>query len=151
MAKKDEGAASVDAAGAEALARKHLRWGWWSVLVFLALGIGLEAMHGLKVDWYLNVRSETRRLMLTLGHSHGALIGVLHLAFAYSATALPKPPSRLASHCLTASGVLLPAGFLLGGWVVYGGDPGKGVVLVPIGAGLLLVAVLLTALRATRG
>jgi hypothetical protein len=36
--------------------------------------------------------------------------------------------------------VLLPTGFLLGGLFVYGGDPGVGVVLVPVGGALLVIA-----------
>lgn len=148
---KNEGEpGSSVAAGGEGLSRRHLVIGWWMILVWLALGIGLEAAHGLKVDWYLNVRNETRRLMLTLAHSHGVLIGVLHLGFAYTASTLSRPPSRLASTCLSAAGVLLPVGFLLGGLVVYGGDPGKGVLLVPVGALLLLVAVFLTAASAMK-
>jgi len=40
----------------------------------------------------------------------------------------------------------MPAGFFLGGVRVYAGDPGVGIVLVPVGGLLLLAAVLLTAL-----
>lgn len=136
--------------GSAALSRKHLRLGWWMILIFLTLGIVLEALHALKLDYYLNVSNETRRLMFTLAHSHGVLIGVLHLGFAYTVTTLAKPPSKLSSMCLTAAGLLLPGGFLLGGLVIYGGDPGKGVLLVPVGALLLLFAVLQTALKVTR-
>jgi len=45
--------------------------------------------------------------------------------------------------------LLMPAGFFLGGVVFYGGDPGVGILLLPIGAVLLLVAVALT-LRGTK-
>jgi hypothetical protein len=148
--KSEVSASGDEAPDGAALARTHLKLGWWMVLIYLSLGIGLEALHGLKVDWYLNVANETRRLMFTLAHSHGALIGLLHLGFAYTASTLAAPPSKLASMCLTASGLLLPGGFLLGGLVVHGGDPGKGILLVPVGAALLLFAVLQTALRATK-
>ena len=40
----------------------------------------------------------------------------------------------------------MPMGFFLGGVVIYDGDPGLGILLVPIGGILLFVAVLLTAL-----
>ena len=40
---------------------------------------------------------------------------------------------------------LLPLGFLLGGIYTYGGDPGDGILLVPVGAVLLLVAVFVMA------
>jgi hypothetical protein len=41
--------------------------------------------------------------------------------------------------------VLLPGGFFLGGLFLYRTDPGLGIVLVPIGAVLLFIAVFLTA------
>ena len=131
--------------------RRHLRFGWWSLLVFLTLGIALDAMHGFKVGWYLDTVNETRRLMFTLAHAHGTLVGLMQLGFAATVRALPGWTTRsrdLASALLLAAGVLLPAGFLLGGVVVYDGDPGLGVLLTPIGAGVLFAAVLLTALGA---
>ena len=128
---------------------RHLRFGWWSLLVFLALGIALDAMHGFKVGWYLDTVNETRRLMFTLSHAHGTLLGLMHLGFAATVRALPGwtgASRERASNLLLAGGVLLPLGFLLGGIVVYEGDPGLGVLLTPIGAACLLAAVLLTAL-----
>ena len=68
------------------------------------------------------------------------LIALVNLAFAATwrslddASAIP----RLASPCLLAAGVLMPAGFLLGGLVVYDGDPGLGILLLPLGAALLV-------------
>jgi hypothetical protein len=41
--------------------------------------------------------------------------------------------------------VLLPGGFFAGGLRVYGGDPGPGIILAPIGATSLLIAVFLAA------
>lgn len=38
------------------------------------------------------------------------------------------------SVCLTSAAVLLPAGFFLSGVVVHGGDPGSGILMVPVGA-----------------
>ena len=43
-------------------ALRHFRFGWWSLLVFAAFGLALEALHGLKVGSYLSVSNETRRL-----------------------------------------------------------------------------------------
>ena len=65
----------------------------------------------------------------------------MHLAFALTLERLDRQESALgvASHALVAAGVLLPVGFFLGGVVTYGGDPGLGVLLVPIGAVSLIV------------
>ena len=140
-----------DGAAASARAactRRHMRIGWWSVLAFLSLGIFLETLHGLKVGWYLEASSETRRLMFTLAHAHGVLLGILHVAFAATAALRPAWPRRsrdFASRCLVAAGLLIPLGFFLGGVITHAGDPGLGVLLVPPGALLLFVAVLLVA------
>ncbi len=133
------------------LVRSHLRFGWWSLLVFLTLGLVLEAMHGFKVRWYLDVTNETRRLLWRLAHAHGTLLGLLNLAFAGSLAILPRRPDRwkrIASRCLVGASVLMPSGFFLGGFVIYEGDPGLGILLLPIGAILLFVAVLCAALGA---
>jgi len=37
--------------------------------------------------------------------------------------------------------ILLPAGFFFGGIVIYDGDPGLGVWLVPVGAALLFYSI----------
>jgi len=135
------------------LSSRHLRLGWVTILVFLSLGIVLEALHGFKVDGYLNVANETRRLMWTLAHAHGVLIGVLHLCFAFTLRALDAESAgwpRTVSLCLRGATVLLPGGFLLGGVVTYGGDPGRGILLVPVGAALLFAAVLITGLQAAK-
>jgi hypothetical protein len=89
-------------------------------------------------------------MMWTLAHAHGTLLALVNIAFALTLrTALPFAEDadrwpRIASPCLIGSSVLLPGGFLLGGTFVYGGDPGLGILLVPVGAVLLLVAVFLT-------
>jgi hypothetical protein len=132
----------------EVLIARHLRVGWWSLLAFLSLGGVLELLHGLKVAWYLDVSSDTRRLMFTLAHAHGTLLALMHVAFAVSLRSLPGFADRsrtLASACLSGAGLLLPAGFFLGGLFTHAGDPGLGIFLVPPGALLLFVAVLLTA------
>jgi hypothetical protein len=50
-----------------------------------------------------------------------------------------------ASRCLLGANLLLPAGFFLGGIHSVAGDPGVGILLVPVGALLLLVGVFLVA------
>jgi hypothetical protein len=138
-----------DSGPASGLVRRHLRAGWWSLLVFLTAGLVLEALHGFKVGEYLNVANETRRLMWTLAHAHGTLLGLVNLAFAGTLRLLPSWPEsqrHFASASLLAATGLMPAGFFLGGLFFYSGDPGMGIVLVPLGGTLLFVAVLLTAL-----
>jgi hypothetical protein len=124
--------------------RRHLRIGWWSLLCFATVGLVLELLHGFKVRAYLDVSNETRRLMWTLGHAHGTLLSLVHVVFGLSIRVAAESFDRnlrLISGCLTGASILLPGGFFLGGVVVYGGDPGLGVLLVPIGAALLLAAV----------
>jgi hypothetical protein len=126
----------------------HAAFGAWSLLFFVALGLGLEALHGLKLGWYLDAGRETRRLLLTLGHAHGTLLSVLNLVFALSLRTglVPEdPPPRTLSRCLLAATVLVPGGFLLGGLMIHGADAGLGVLLVPVGAALLLAALYLMA------
>lgn len=130
------------------VAARHLRFGWWALLLFLTLGLVLEALHGFKVDAYLAVSNETRRLMWTLAHTHGALLALVNLAFAAGVRGLPDwegGPRQIASRCLRAANVLMPAGFFLGGAWIHGGDPGLGILLVPLGGALLFVGVFLTA------
>ena len=129
--------------------RRHLRVGWWSLLLFLSLGIILEAMHGFKVQWYVGDQNSTRRLMWTLAHAHGTLLALVHLAYASAIHLLGTSFERfqpLRSWSLSFATLLMPAGFFAGGFVIYDGDPGLGILLVPVGAGLLFVAVILTAI-----
>ena len=127
------------------LAGSHFRYGWLMLLVFLTLGIILEGLHGFKSQWYLSVANETRRLMLTLGHAHGTLFGLINLGFAATCAAgyfgVNRPGTGLASGLLKVSSIMMPAGFILGGIKIYGGDPGLGIILVPVGAILMLAAV----------
>lgn len=125
------------------ISERHLRAGWWALLIYLTLGLGLEAMNGFKIGWYLDVDNETRRTMLRLAHAHGALLGLCNLVFASTLDSGRIAAARvgLASACLLAATVLLPAGFLLGGLVIYDGDPGLGIVLVPLGALVLVIGV----------
>ena len=129
--------------------RRHLRFGWWALFVFLLLGATLETLHGFKAGFYLDVSNETRRLMWTLAHAHGALLGIVNVAAGLSLRALPGLPgdgrTPLLSSTLIAATVLLPAGFFAGGIAFYSGDPGVGIALVPVGAACLAIAVFLMA------
>ena len=131
----------------DALARSHVRLAWIALAVFVLVGLVLEALHGFKLGWYLDVGAENRRLMLTLGHAHGVLLALLNLGFAGSGRFLGDGlPLTVASWGLRLATVLLPAGFLLGGLLMAGTDPGLGVLLVPLGGVALLVAVVAAAI-----
>lgn len=137
----------------EAVAARHLRFGWWMLLLFLTLGLVLEVLHGFKVGAYLNVSNETRRLTWTLAHAHGTLLALINLGFVSMVRLVPEWPGRhraIASVCLRGSTLLMPAGFFLGGLFPYSGDPGLGILLVPVGGLMLFFGVLLTALGAMK-
>jgi hypothetical protein len=134
-------------------ARRHLTLGWWTLLVFAALGLTLESLSGFKVAAYLDVSNETRRLLWRLAHAHGTLLGAINILFALTLRSAPQSaPANVAriSKALVGATLLLPIGFFLGGVVFYAGDPGIGVLLVPLGGVLLLVAIFWVA-RGVRG
>jgi hypothetical protein len=90
--------------------------------------------------------------MWTLAHAHGTLLAIVHVIFALTWRSAPAslPSPRLISASLIAASVLLPGGFFLGGVTFYSGDPGVGVLLVPIG-GVLLLFALFSIARAAAG
>ncbi|MGK0204370.1 MAG: hypothetical protein ACI9S9_003453 [Planctomycetota bacterium] len=127
-------------------------FGWWALLCWLTLGIALEAMHGFKVGWYLDVDNEGRKLQLTLAHTHGTLLAVINIIFALSFSSGTSGSGTNATLARAAkflkwAAILMPLGFLGGGIMSMGADPGFAIVLVPIG-GLLLFAGVLFAARA---
>ena len=121
---------------------QHLRFGWWSLFAFLALGLVLETLHGFKLAWYLNVDVEMRRLMFTLAHAHGALFGLVNIAAGLTLRGVKGLElTRDTSLALRWGSLLLPVGFLLGGFGIHDGDPGLGIALAPVGALLALYGV----------
>jgi len=134
------------------LVRRHFLLGWIFVPTFMLLGLTLETLHGFKVQWYLSVANETRRFLWTLAHAHGVLLGVVNIVFALSlhVTATSGRLSETASKLLLFGSLLLPAGFLLGGVVIHGGDPGIFIVLSPVGGALVAVAMVLAAIALIR-
>ena len=133
------------------LADRNLRFGWWSLLVFLSLGAVLETMHGFKIGWYVDVGNETRRFMFTLVHAHGTLLVFVNIVVGLTVRNVDRfELRRSVSVALIWAAILLPAGFFLGGIVIYDGDPGLGVWLVPIGAALLFYSIARIALDLSR-
>ncbi len=125
------------------------RLGGWGLVVWLSWGILLEALHGFKSGPYLE--DGLRREMWTLAHAHGTLLSVVALALAWSGP-IASLPVRRALWCdrlFAAGSVLVPAGFLVGGFWHSEADPGIGVLLVPLG-GFLSVSGLVTWLTSPR-
>jgi len=112
--------------------------------VFATLGLILESLQGFKVAAYLDAANETRRTMWRLAHAHGTLLGVINILFGLTVRSSASPPAATPriSTALVAATLLLPSGFFLGGIIFYAGDPGLGVLLVPVGGVLLLLALL---------
>jgi hypothetical protein len=126
--------------------RKTLRTGYWLLAVSLPFGVTLEALHGFKVRAF--VESDMRRELFRLAHAHGTLLGILCLVFAALAERNVAEASRTSIARLICWGaVLMPLGFFLGGILNSEGDPSLGIALVPVGAALLVVALV----RAAQG
>jgi len=128
-------------------------FGLWSLLCWLTLGMALEALHGFKVGWYLDVINDGRRMQLTLAHTHGTLLSLISIALAVClrTDAAPAKLVDRAAACLRWAAILMPVGFLLGGIWAFGADPGFAIVLVPIGGLLLFCGVLFAARAASPG
>jgi hypothetical protein len=119
--------------------RSVLRTGWLLLAISLPFGVTLEALHGFKVQAYL--ASEMRREMWRLAHAHGTLLGILCLVFAaLGESHVPAPIRRPVATMIRWGAVLMPLGFFLGGILNSEGDPSLGILLVPPGALLLVVA-----------
>src|SRR5213076_1386111 len=71
-------------------ADRNLRFGWWSLLIFLLFGGALETLHGFKIGWYLDVGNEMRRLMFTLAHAHGTLLALVNIAAGLTARSVAR-------------------------------------------------------------
>ncbi|MEM7158936.1 MAG: hypothetical protein AAF799_39225 [Myxococcota bacterium] len=120
----------------------HIRASLLVVAVFLTMGLGLEAMLGMRVESLLN--DELRREMLRLGHAHGALLGLLNLGLSWAMDALSTPDAwaRRIRIAALVGALCVGLGFTAGGIWHGPTDPGPLVLLVPTGALLLISAVL---------
>lgn len=114
------------------------------------LGLALETLHAFKIGAYLDVENSTRRLLFTLAHAHLGALGLVQFAYVTTLRALGQAPPA-SSPLFTLALVLIPAGFLFAGFGAEGGDPSAAVLLAPVGAVCLLVAIarILVALRRT--
>ncbi len=133
-----------DSSARAATVQRHLRFGWWSLFVFVLLGTVLEGLIGFK--WTPYMTNDTRQMLWRLAHAHGTLLGLVHIAFALTVhSGASSRPHRWISPSLIAASILLPGGFFTGGIFTFNGDPGVGVLVVPLGACLMITAVLLVA------
>ena len=141
-----EGATTVKIVDEDAPSSACLRLGWTLVAVFLGMGLVLESFHLVKWPFYLDVR--LRRELWTLAHTHGTLLGAVNILFGLSAARriVHAGKRAMASKLLRAGALMVPLGFLLGGLGAAEGDPSLFIVLVPVGALLALIAVVMTAL-----
>lgn len=134
----------------DAICRTCLRFGWIAIAVFLLLGLALESLHLIKAPFYLEMG--IRRELWTLAHAHGALLGVICVVFGLCAHKLISSGQsrRRASVALRTGSILVPGGFFLGGIANSETDPSLAIILVPIGAVLVLAAVIIVAVACFR-
>src|SRR5437764_12487319 len=88
---------------------RNLRFGWWSLLVFLSLGGLLETLHGFTIGWYVDVGNEMRRLMFTLAHAHGTALALVNILAGLTARNVERFELRPAdSFSLIRAGPIFP-------------------------------------------
>lgn len=125
---------------------RHLRLSLALTALFLASGLWLEAMIGLRLAGWVD--DPLRREFLRLGHAHGGILGLLNLGvgLAIERLATPEPWARVIRPAALGGALLVGLGFIVGG--VWHGptDPGLPVLVVPAGALMLLGAVVAAAL-----
>lgn len=127
-------------------AQRHLRLSIAVVGLFLAMGLWLEAMYGLRAEGWID--DPLRREFLRLGHSHGALLGLVNVALAWGIERLETPAAWAAKIRLAAwiGALLVGVGFVAGGLTHGPTDPGPPILMVPAGALMTLTATVAVAL-----
>lgn len=119
---------------------RHLRFSVACVAVFLASGLWLEGMIGLRVTGWVD--DPLRREMLRLGHAHGAILGLVNLGLSWAMHRLQTPNAWVPRIRLAAwtGAVCVGVGFFGGGLWHGTTDPGPLVLIVPAGAMMLLAS-----------
>jgi hypothetical protein len=125
---------------------RHLRWSLALVALFLAMGLWLEAMIGLRAAGWVD--DPLRREFLRLGHAHGGLLGLVNVGVAWALGQLHTPErwARAVRRATLLGALLVGGGFVAGGLTHGPTDPGLPVLVVPAGALMLLGGVVATAL-----
>lgn len=127
-------------------AETHLRRAIVVIAVFLAVGLWLEAMYGLRLRGWVD--DPIRREFLRLGHAHGGLLGLVNVAIAWALERLATPAqwaSRIRAAALGGA-LLVGLGFVGGGMWHGPTDPGPLVLAVPAGAFMTLASLVALAL-----
>ncbi|MDC0671839.1 hypothetical protein [Nannocystis radixulma] len=127
-------------------AERHHRLSLALLAIFLASGLWLEAMIGLRAGGWVD--DPLRREFLRLGHAHGGVLALVNLAVAWSIgqLATPEPWAGKIRVAALLGALLVGAGFMAGGLTHGPTDPGPPILVVPAGALLMLAAVVATAL-----
>lgn len=118
--------------------------------VFLASGIWLEAMIGLRATGWVD--DALRREMLRLGHAHGAILSVVNLALSWAMHRVETPEAwaRRIRIAALVGAAAVGVGFFGGGLWHGAADPGPMVLIVPAGAMMLLASCAAVALVRAR-
>lgn len=124
--------------------RRARRFGWTWLLLWVLVGIAIEAAHGFKLASYLD--DGLTRTLLRLGHAHGVILSLVVLA--YAALGVEAAPS--AGRFLRWGAGLIPVGFTASAFRHSEGDPALVVLLVPVGAVPLAIGLMLLARSAWR-
>lgn len=152
LARRAGGGSSSGEMPAPETAPRHypglMRQAWISLVLWIAFGILLEGFNAFRAPAFLD--DAVRREMFRLAHAHGTLLNLVCLVAALCARLdLIRLAARI-DFTLRVAVILLPLGFLLGGIWHFKDEPGSAILLVPIGAVLLLVAVIHIALTLPR-
>ena len=123
---------------------RHLRLSLALAALFLATGLWLEAMIGLRLAGWVD--DPLRREFLRLGHAHGGLLALLNLGLALERLGTPDPWARAIRPAALLGALLVGLGFIVGGLWHGPTDPGLPVLVVPAGALMLLGALVAGAL-----
>lgn len=125
---------------------RHLRWSLALVALFLAMGLWLEAMIGLRAAGWVD--DPLRREFLRLGHAHGGVLALLNVGVGWALGQLQTPTQWAGTiRRATLLGALLVGGGFVAGGLTHGPtDPGPPVLVVPAGALMLVGGVVATAL-----
>lgn len=124
------------------------RFGWTSLTVWASAGVLLEAAHGFKVAAYLD--DELTRTLLRLAHAHGVGLALVILLFGAHLGRIGEVLGAHLRPLVVFAALAMPLGFALGAWNHPEGDPGPGVLLVPLGALALLYALVRITIRVWR-